>query len=35
MEMGKDCGDLSYMVISSCDPPRKKSTKVNARERVS
>ena len=35
MEMEEDSGDLSYKVMSSCDPPRKKSTKVNARERVS
>ena len=35
MEMEEDSGDLSYKVISSCDPPREKSTKVNAWERVS
>ena len=32
--MEEDSGDLSYKVISSCDPPRKRSTKVNARESV-
>lgn len=35
MEIEEDSGDLSYKVLSSCDPPRKKSTKVTARERVS